>query len=101
MKKVAITNRSRELKRLLKLAKRESVVMQTPEGDEYMLSVIEKFDREIAEQRGNEKLMTFLDARFRQARSRSGISLEHVRKELGLNSNASKITRRKAGPHSR
>jgi hypothetical protein len=101
MKKVAITNRSRELKHLLEIAKQEDVVMRTPEGDEFMLSAIDDFDHEIAQQRRSKKLMAFLDERFRQARQQPGIPLKQVRKQLGLNSHDSKISRRKAGPHPR
>ena len=100
MKTVAITNRSRELKRLLELAKQDDVVMRTPEGEEFMLCVVDDFEHEIAQQRRNKKLMAFLDERFRQARAQPGIPLAQVRKQLGLNSHG-KVSRRKAGPHSR
>jgi len=96
MKTVVVTNRSRELKRLLAIAKHEDVVMQTPDGDEFMISMIDELGNEIAQQRRDKKLMAFLDARLRQARARPGIPLKDVRKQLGLNSHGTKVPRRKA-----
>ncbi|MBY0524818.1 MAG: hypothetical protein K2R98_15545 [Gemmataceae bacterium] len=101
MKSVPITNRSQELKRLLQMAKREDVVLQTPEGDEFILQLVDDFDYELARQRGNKKLMAFLDERLRQARKEPNIPLEEVEQQLGLNSHGKKVTRRKAGPHPR
>jgi hypothetical protein len=101
MKTFAVTNRSRELKRLLKVAKREDVVLRTPDGDEFVLSLIDDFDYELSRQRQNEKLMAFLDERARQARKEKGIPLEEVKRRLGVNSHGDKVPRRKARSHSR
>ena len=52
MKTVTVTNRSRELKRLLEIARHEDLVVRTPEGDEFVLSAIDDFAQEIARQAG-------------------------------------------------
>jgi hypothetical protein len=96
MKTVTVTNRSREMKTVLRLAKKEAVVVRTPDGDEFMLSWIDDFDHEIAAQRRNQKLMAFLDRRFRQARQEQGIPLKEVERSLGLDSRGAKGSRRKA-----
>lgn len=84
MKTINISNRSRELKELLKKAKKESLIVQTPEGDEFMLSPIDEFDLEIARQRQNKALMKFLDERARAALNEPTIPLEEVRRRFGL-----------------
>jgi hypothetical protein len=96
VKTITVTNRSRELKRLLEIAKDEDLVLRTPEGDEFVLSVIDDFEQEIALQRQNKKLMAFLDVRFRQARQHKSIPLEEVKRQLGVSSHGTKVSRRKA-----
>ena len=86
MKTVSITNRSQELKRLLKLAQREEVIVRTPDGDEFLLSLVDDFDVELSRQRRNKKLMAFLDERFREGRTGKNIPLKDVARQLGLNS---------------
>jgi hypothetical protein len=59
MKTVKVTLRSREIQKLLEMAKSEEIVLQTPSGDEFMLSAIDDFAIEMAQQRQNKKLMVF------------------------------------------
>lgn len=101
MKTVAVTNRSREMRKLLELAKKQDVVVRTSDGDEFVLSLIDDFDVELALQRKNKKLMAFLDKRLREGRRQEGIPLDEVKRRLGLNSDGEKISRRQAGPHPR
>ena len=49
---------------------------------EYLLSVVDDFDLEIARTRKNAKLMAFLEERSRQTKT---YSLDEVRDRLGLN----------------
>jgi hypothetical protein len=101
MKTVPVSKRSRVMKQLLAMARRQDLVLRTPEGDEFMLVLVDDFDYELAKQRANEKLMNFLDERFREARQEKCIPLEQVKRELGLKSDDTKVSRRKAGPHPR
>ena len=89
------------MKQLLEMALKEDLLLRTPEGHEFMLLAVDDFDHELAKQRANEKLMSFLDKRYRQARKEKGIPIEEVAHELGLSSNNAKISRRKTGTHSR
>jgi hypothetical protein len=83
------------------MAKQEDLVLRTRDGDEFILSVIDSFEQEIALQRQNKKLMTFLDERFRKARQEKGIPLEEVQRQLGLNSHDAKVPRHQARAHPR
>ena len=101
MKTVNISKQAKTINALLEKARDEDLIVQAADGTEYLLSLIDDFDREIAQQRHSEKLMAFLDERFRQAKKEKGISLEEVKRQLGLDSNAKKVSRRKTRPHSR
>lgn len=101
MKTVTISSRSKAIKGLLDLAKQEDLVLRTPDGDEFMLSVIDDFEHETAQQRRSKKLMAFLDKRFREARQEKGIPLKEVERQLGLNSHVAKVPRPQTGPRSR
>lgn len=83
MKRMMIDHISPELRRILDFArKKEDVVLETPDGEEFVVSWVDDFDFELAQQRGNEKLMAFLDARFKEGRLAKGIPLEVVKREL-------------------
>lgn len=86
MKTIVVSNRSREMKKLLKLAKQQDIVVKTPTGEEFVLSAVDDLEYEISRQRRNKKLMAFLDRRFRAARREKGIPLAIVKQKLGLNS---------------
>ena len=90
MKTVTVSQRSRVIKDLLKIAKQEDVVIRTSEGDEFMISLVDDFGHEVAQQRQNKKLMAFLDARFKKARAEPGTPLAEVIKELGRNNGRKK-----------
>jgi hypothetical protein len=66
---------------LLQQARKADVIVRAADGTEYMITLIDDFDRELAAQRRNEKLMAFLDER---ARSTEWIPLEEVERRLGL-----------------
>lgn len=75
---------SPQVRRIVKLAQKEDVVLRSIEGDQVLLSLIDEFDYEVAAQRRNKRLMAFLKERFRRARKEKGIPLEEVRRRLGL-----------------
>lgn len=98
MKIVTVNSRSQEVKRLLELARKEDLVVRTREGDEFMVSLVDEFDIEIARQRRNKKLIAFLDERFDQARREPGIPLEEVKRQLGLTKNSRGNAKADQGP---
>ncbi len=81
MKTIRISQRSRAVTALLHQARKEDVIIQDADGMEYMMTLVDDFDREIAAQRRNKKLMAFLDQR---SRSTKWIPLQDIEKELGL-----------------
>lgn len=80
MKTIQLTPRQIGLRRLLDQAKRETVLVRSPDGREFILAELDDFDREIQLTRQNAELMAFLDAR---ARKQAGIGIAELRKELG------------------
>lgn len=83
MKTVAIPPQATEVNALLEQARDEDLLVQTADGSEFVLTVVEEFDHEIARTRQNAKLMALLDERARQTQT---IPLHEVKRQLGLNS---------------
>ena len=81
MKTVTINKQSKTVNNLLAVAKRQNVVVQTAEGDEFLVVFIDDFDHELARQRCNKELMAFLDQRYRESQHEKGIPLEELRQE--------------------
>jgi len=81
MKTIEVTRRSRRLSQLLAKAQRESLILRSPTGAEFILAEINDFDREIELQRQNSDLMAFLDRRGGQPAANSA---SEVRRRLRL-----------------
>src|SRR5260370_29529127 len=81
MKTIRVSKRDKAVNTLLHQARTEGVIVKDAEGAEYMVTIIDDFDREIAAQRRSKKLMDFLN---RRARSKEWIPLEEVERRLGL-----------------
>lgn len=81
MKTIAISRRAKTVNALLKRARRENVILRSPDGNEFILAGIDDFNREIELTRQNKALMKLLAARARQAET---ISLRETKTRLGL-----------------
>ncbi len=81
MKTIVISKESNELQALLQQAVEEDLIIKLTNGNEFILSVIDDFDLEIAKTRQNEKLMNLLDERAKQTKT---ISLSEVEAKLGF-----------------
>ena len=81
MKTITISRRSRGVHALLKRARRENVILRSPEGEEFILAEVDDFNREIELARQNRRLMKFLDARARQTKT---VSFGEAKTLLGL-----------------
>jgi len=67
------------LEELFRVARSESVLIVTDQGEEYILEAADEFDREVAELGRSEKFMNFLAER----RKESGrIPLEEIERRL-------------------
>jgi len=81
MKTIRISRRARSVQALLRRARRENVILRSPEGEEFILAEVDDFNREIELARQNRTLMEFLDARGRQTET---VSSREARSLLGL-----------------
>jgi hypothetical protein len=81
MKTVQIPKQARSINSLLNQARKQDLIVQAADGSEFMLTVVDEFELEIAATRRNKKLMAFLEKR---AKSKEWIPLEDVESELGL-----------------
>ena len=83
MKTVSITPAGADVAQLFEQAREEDLVVQLPDGTQFLLAAVQEddFEEEVARTRKNEALMAFLDERRKQART---IPLAEVRKQLGI-----------------
>jgi len=81
MKTIKITRRAKTLNALLKRARHENVILQSADGDEFILAEIDDFNREIELTRQNKQLMKLLESR---AKEKATISLEETKRRLDL-----------------
>ncbi len=81
MRTITISRRSRSVHALLRRARKENVLLRSPEGEEFILAEVGDFNREIELARQNRALMRFLDARARRTET---VSSEEARALLGL-----------------
>lgn len=81
MKTIAVSRRAKGINDLLKQARRENIIVRSPDGTEFILAEIDDFNREIELTRQNKKLMKFLEQRAKQSKT---IPLEEVKAQLGL-----------------
>ena len=87
MKTITISSWARSVHRLSRRARRENVILRSPEGEEFILAEVDDFNREIELARQNRALMKFLDARARQVQT---VSSEQARELLGLTGSSSR-----------
>ena len=81
MKTIKVSKQSRTLIALLKSARRENVILRSPEGEEFILAEIDDFGREIELARENRQLMKLLESRAKQ---KVTVSMEETKRRLGL-----------------
>jgi len=95
MKTITVSTRSKVLNGLLKMAKQTDLLVQAPDGSQYVLLSISKAEafligdtddlgEEIETARKNKSLMQFLDERGTKAKQGVGIPISEVRRQLGL-----------------
>jgi len=81
MKTIVVPKRARSINALLKRARRENLIVRSPDGSEFLLAEIDDFNREIELTRQNKELMALLELRAKQTKT---IPLEDVKVQLGL-----------------
>jgi hypothetical protein len=81
MKTIDINEISLSLKEVLELARHENVVLKADGGQEFLVTELDDFDREVELTRQNKELMSLLDER---SKATHRISHEQVKRELGI-----------------
>lgn len=81
MKTITLSEDPAEIRSVFEQANDEDVIIQLPDGRQFILSAIDDFDIEIAQTRRNQKLMAFLDQRAKQTET---LPLDEVKRQLGL-----------------
>lgn len=66
---------------MLKQARRQNLIVRSPDGHEFILAELDDFDREIALTRQNKPLMDLLD---RRARQRETVPLTEAKAQLRI-----------------
>jgi hypothetical protein len=79
MKTIHLTSDIPSVVELLEMARRESVLVETQEGDFFVISTVDSFDTEVELLRRNHRFLTMLD-RFKQ--EEETIPLEQVEQKL-------------------
>lgn len=79
MKPVNLEEEKLGLEELIKPARKESVLLVTPDGKEFLISEADDFEREVEILRGSHAFQKFLDKR---SKSKCGIPLEDIEKEI-------------------
>jgi hypothetical protein len=74
-----LRNQQVTLEELFRVARSESVLIVTDEGQEYILEAADEFDREVAELGRSQKFMDFLAQRRNEA---GRIPLEEIERRL-------------------
>jgi hypothetical protein len=81
VKTVAVPAQAAEVNALLEQARDDPVLVRAADGSEFLLTVVDEFDVEVARTRQSAKLMALLDERAKQT---NAIPLEEVKRQLGL-----------------
>jgi hypothetical protein len=81
MKTVTVSKRSRGINALLKEARRQNLILRSPEGHEFILAELDDFDREIELTRQNKQLTEMLAQRAKQTKT---VPLKEAKTQLGL-----------------
>jgi hypothetical protein len=95
MKPVTVSARSKTLNSLLKKARRRSVILESVDGARYVLAPLgeweafdvgdsEDFATEVKQTAQNKKLIKLMKERREHDKDKPLVSIETVRKELGL-----------------
>jgi hypothetical protein len=82
MKTVSVPPQATDVNALLQQAREEDILVRAADGTEFMITVVDDFDEEIAHTRQNARLMALLEQRARQEQT---VPLAEVKRQLGLN----------------
>jgi hypothetical protein len=81
VKTVSVPPQAADIHAILEQARDEDILVRAADGTEFMVSIIDEFDEEVARARQNAKLMAFLEERAKRAET---VPLTEVKRQLGL-----------------
>jgi hypothetical protein len=81
MRTINLESESVELSQVLTIARTESVLLLTNDGDEFLLSRADDFDSEVESLRNSPSFQTFLDKRMNW---KTTFPIEEIEKEIEL-----------------
>lgn len=84
MRVVSSPSHTVDLKKLYAHTDESHVLVQTLDGTEYVVTLVDDFDFELAQQRQSRELMAYLDELAREAKGKPGIPLNEVMRKAGL-----------------
>jgi len=79
MKTVKLEDEKLGLEEVINIARKEPVLVLTPDGKEFLISEVDDFEKEVEALRGSPTFQKFLDERLR---GKSTFPLEEVEKEI-------------------
>ena len=79
MKTIDLKKEKLDLDAVIKIARREPVLLMTPDGKEFCIAEADDFDREVEALRGSQAFQRFLDER---SASKKRIPLEDIEVEI-------------------
>ncbi len=79
MRTINLADEKLALEEVIKLARKEPVLLLTPDGKEYMISEADDFQQEVEALRGSGAFQKFLNERSKRKRA---IPLEEIEKEI-------------------
>lgn len=79
MKTINLEKEKLNLKEVIKLAQKESVLLLTPDGKEFFISEADDFEKEVEMLRGSQAFQRFLDDR---SMCKHRVPLEEIEKEI-------------------
>jgi hypothetical protein len=82
MKTIELAADTPSLPELIELAAGENIIINTPQGKQFVLAEIDDFELEVEQLKNSKEFMAFLDHRSKQ---RSTTSIEELRNALGIN----------------
>jgi hypothetical protein len=81
MKTVTVSKRAKGINALLKQARRQNLILRSPEGHEFILAELDDFNREIELTRQNKQLVDMLVQRAKQTKT---IPLKEAKAQLDV-----------------
>ena len=82
MKTIELAADTPSLSELIELADAENIIINTPEGKQFVLAELDDFKVEVEQLKNSKDFMAFLDQRSKE---RGTTSIEELRNALGIN----------------